>query len=197
MADKFTSDLHIGHERCAIAFRPHTSLDDMHDFIITHWNLNVYEEDDVFVLGDIFMGQWKTLELANDFLNKLNFKSFNIVPGNHDNVNFLKSLSANRKNKGLTNVNVLDYLLERRFDTGVKNVKKYPLVCSHYPLASWSTVSKGIGHIHGHCHMAYRGQGRILDVGWDSIYYGGPGIWTIDMIKEYMSKREIYSVDYH
>lgn len=197
MSDKFTADLHIGHERCATDFRPHSSLDDMHDFIITRWNLNVCEDDDVFVLGDIFMGKWKTFDLANEFLNRLIFNSFNVVLGNHDNPKFLNELSEYRRNTGLTDFNVVGYLLEGKFDTGIKNTKKYPLVCSHYPLASWSTVSKGIGHVHGHCHGAYQGKGRILDVGWDSIYNNGPGIWTIDMIKEYMYSREIFSVDYH
>lgn len=198
MSDKFTADLHIGHERCATEFRPHSSLDDMHNFIITHWNLNVCEEDDVFVLGDIFMGKWKTLELANDFLNRLIFNSFNVIPGNHDTVNFLREISIYRDKKSLPSFNILPYLVEKRFAPEQKNVKKYPLVCSHYPLASWSNVSKGVAHVHGHCHGKYEGPGRILDVGWDGGYTkNGRHIWTVEQIKEFMYSREIYTVDYH
>lgn len=199
MATFFTSDLHIGHERCAVAFRPHSSLGDMHDYIITYWNLNITKEDDVYVLGDVFMGEWKTLEKANEFLNRLNFKSFNVIPGNHDKPNFLREISIHRSKMELNDFDVsTTHLVEKRFPVETKNTKMYPLVCSHYPLASWSTVAKGIGHVHGHCHMAYKGKGRILDVGWDGFYTEQKkGIWSVDDIKEYMNKQEIFSVDYH
>lgn len=198
MTTFFTADLHIGHERCATEFRPHPTLEDMHDFMVTRWNLKVTEEDDVYVLGDLFMGTYKTLEMANEFLNRLNFKNMYVVPGNHDKPNFLREISVFRERNGLPTFTIMPYLLEKRFPVETKNTKMYPLVCSHYPLASWSTVSKGIGHVHGHCHMAYTPKGRILDVGWDSIYYpDGKGIWSVDEIKEYMGKREIFAVDYH
>lgn len=199
MTTFFTSDLHIGHERCAVAFRPHSSLEDMHNFIITTWNTNITSADDVYVLGDIFMGEWKTLAKANEFLNLLNFKSFNVIPGNHDKPNFLRELSIYRGRNGKNDFDVsITHIVEKRFPVETKNIKMYPLVCSHYPLASWSTVAKGIGHVHGHCHMAYKGRGRILDVGWDGFYTERKkGIWSVDDIKEYMNKQEIFSVDYH
>lgn len=199
MTTFFTSDLHIGHQRCAVDFRPHGSLDDMHNFIITTWNTNITSADDVYVLGDIFMGEWKTLAKANEFLNLLNFKSFNVIPGNHDKPNFLRELSIYRGRNGKNDFDVsITHIVEKRFPVETKNTKMYPLVCSHYPLASWSTVAKGIGHVHGHCHMAYKGKGRILDVGWDGFYTERKkGIWSVDDIKEYMNKQEIFSVDYH
>ena len=198
MASKFTSDLHIGHYNCAVKYRPFSSLDDMHTDIVERWNQNITIDDDVFVLGDIFMNEYKTLEKANDFLNQLNFKSFNVVPGNHDKTNFLREISIYREKNSLSPFVIQPYLLEKRFPVEEKNAKFYPLVCSHYPLASWSTVSKGIGHVHGHCHMAYSPAGRILDVGWDGFYTEREkGIWSVDEIKAYMKEQEIYSVDYH
>lgn len=192
-----TSDLHIGHERCATVFRPHSSLDEMHEFIIYTWNAKVKESDDVYIGGDLFMGEWKTIDKANDMLNKLNGNKY-LIPGNHDNIKFLEGISRGRQKDGiLPTFEVLPHLVEKRFPIESKKSKHYPLVFSHYPLASWSTVAKGVGHIHGHCHMAYKGRGRILDVGWDSIYAGGPGIWSIVEIKEYMDQQEIFSVDYH
>lgn len=174
---------------------PHPTLEDMHDFIITRWNLRVHDIDEVIIIGDIFIGERKTVDKANDMLNRLKGNKY-LIPGNHDNIEFLKGISRVRQKDGiLPTFEVLPHLVEKRFPLETKNSKHYSLVCSHYPLASWSTVAKGIGHVHGHCHQAYRG--RILDVGWDSIYTGGPGIWSVAEIKEYMDSQEIFSVDYH
>lgn len=189
----FTSDLHIGHENILKYERGpfHPNLEHMHNHIVNTWNTKVSNADAVYILGDMFMNEEKEPDRVNYWLDRLNGTKL-LIPGNHDNVKRLNAATSSRTDFEISLTHQFDY----RFET-VPGKKKYRLICSHYPLASWSNCKEGLGHIHGHCHQQYKPQGRILDIGWDGIYQGLPGIWSIFEVIDYMKSREIYSVDYH
>ena len=62
----------------------------MNETIISNWNSVVTAEDEVWVLGDFFMGQ---LTAIDPILNRLNGK-IHLVRGNHDQKNRIKIYEA-------------------------------------------------------------------------------------------------------
>ena len=53
----FTSDLHLGHDREFI-YKPRgfNSVYEMNEAIIANWNKVVQPEDDIYLLGDVMLG---------------------------------------------------------------------------------------------------------------------------------------------
>ncbi len=144
-----TSDLHFYHNgilKFCPNTRPYKDLEEMHEALIFDWNSKVKPNDVIFSLGDFsFVGKEKT-EAIIDQLNG------NIVwiLGNHCQKVFM-SISANKQ-----------HYLELTFD-GTK-------VCMmHYPVSCWNRAAHGSVMLHGHTHGNYKGEGRTLDVGWDSV----------------------------
>lgn len=89
MAIFIVSDLHLGHDKPFIyGARGFENVDDMNEAIIRKWNEIVDEEDDVYILGDLVMGEERNLQL----LRRLN-GYFYIVRGNHDSDNRWKFYS--------------------------------------------------------------------------------------------------------
>ena len=77
----FSSDLHLGHNRSFIyAPRGFNSIEEMNEAIIERWNSVVGADDDVYVLGDLMLGD---NEKGLDCIERLNGK-LHIVLGNHD-----------------------------------------------------------------------------------------------------------------
>lgn len=76
-----TSDLHFGHDK-AFCYGPRgfDSVEEMNEAIVRNWNELVEDEDDVYVLGDLMLGDTeKGLELLETLKGRLH-----IVKGNHD-----------------------------------------------------------------------------------------------------------------
>ena len=71
------ADLHLGHEKVALA-RGFTSVEDHDECITDNWNSTVNKHSSVFVLGDIVFGQSNLSKLA-----RLNGTK-KLVLGNHD-----------------------------------------------------------------------------------------------------------------
>lgn len=71
------ADLHLGHEKIALA-RDFTSVKDHNETIITNWNRTVGKRDSVFVLGDVVFG-----EQNFPLLGMLNGTK-KLILGNHD-----------------------------------------------------------------------------------------------------------------
>lgn len=89
----FTSDCHFNHKNI-LAYepesRPFATIEEMNEVIIANWNSVVTAEDEVWVLGDFFMGQLTAIE---PILNRLNGK-IHLVRGNHDQKNRMKIYKA-------------------------------------------------------------------------------------------------------
>ena len=77
----FTSDLHFCHDKDFVyAARGFESIDEMNAEIIRRWNERVYPDDDVYVLGDLTLGN---VEEGLKLIAKLN-GYLHIMRGNHD-----------------------------------------------------------------------------------------------------------------
>ena len=76
-----TSDLHFNHDKEFIwKARGYSSVEDMNEAQIIKFNEIVTDEDDVWILGDLVMGQSTD---AIPLLKQLNGK-IHVVLGNHD-----------------------------------------------------------------------------------------------------------------
>lgn len=115
----FTSDLHIGHNK-EFLYNPRgfkTILD--HDTaIINNWNNTVTDNDVVYILGDLCLGQ-DIQEQDRVFYNLKGIKKF--IYGNHD------TLSRIERYKKDYNMEDLGYAYVLKYS------KKYSLYLSHYP----------------------------------------------------------------
>lgn len=167
------SDLHHFHSNIMkfnAATRPYSSVEEMHEAIRDDWNSKVKPNDVIFHLGDFSFGK---KEQTQQVLNKLNG---NIVwiAGNHDYALF--------KQMGLP--------YHHYFEVSYDNVK----VCMmHYAIAAWNQQGRGSSCVHGHSHGAYKGSGRVLDVGWDSV----GSIISLKEAVERTQAKEIYVADGH
>lgn len=76
-----TSDLHFGHNQEFIwKARGYNSIQEMDEDYICRWNATVSDEDDVYVLGDLMLGD---NDNGIDCISRLNGR-IHIVLGNHD-----------------------------------------------------------------------------------------------------------------
>ena len=79
-----TSDLHLNHDKDFIwGARGFSSITEMNNEIINKWNFSIDNEDDVYCLGDIMLGN----ELAGARLLHQLKGNIHIIRGNHDTDN--------------------------------------------------------------------------------------------------------------
>src|SRR5574344_115256 len=82
MAKLYIADLHFHSKGCLVFDdRPYDSVLDMNEDLINRWNAKVSRGDDVYILGDIFLGGSKDDQEA--ILQRLKGNKHLIV-GNHD-----------------------------------------------------------------------------------------------------------------
>lgn len=135
------------------------AIDIMNEHIIKNWNSLVSKEDNVFILGDVAMGQIKD---APALISQLNGNKI-LILGNHDKT--LKKLI--KSNDGLSNlfVSMYDYYEYSH----IYNGKKIMICMSHYPMRFWNSKNQGTLMLHGHLHGSPCDvPGRIKDVGLDT-----------------------------
>lgn len=155
----FTADQHFFHQNIIrYCNRPFTSVDEMHEAIITRHNEIVAPNDEVYFLGDVCMDVHKPKNLPCstmhilDILRHLNGRKHLIV-GNHDP-------------KPLMSFDIwksVNYYKEIK-----RNGQKFILM--HYPIESWNKRASGSIHLHGHCHGTLRSNARYVD------HHTGPGL---------------------
>ena len=77
----FSSDLHFNHNKDFL-YKPRgfDSIDAMNMAVVSNWNSVVTNEDDVYILGDLMLGD---NEAGISLLKMLNGK-LHIILGNHD-----------------------------------------------------------------------------------------------------------------
>jgi len=128
----YISDTHF-HHIGILEHRPEfTSLEEMHNTLITNWNTKVTKHDRVFILGDFSLGDKKqTLKI----LNKLNGEKL-LIKGNHSSV--MKYAEVKVK-FGF----IKDYYCKDK------------IVMCHYPMLSWRGKYNGYLHLFGHSHSNY------------------------------------------
>ena len=136
-----------------------SDVDSMNEKIISNWNSTVSPEDDVYILGDVCMGQ---IDKAPTYIRRLNGKKY-LIAGNHDRT-LRKLIKHNPENEDLF-MWIRDY---HSFYYG-KGKQKNGIVMSHFPISHWDEMNKGAIMFHGHTHGTPTGlSGRIKDIGIDT-----------------------------
>lgn len=78
----FTSDTHFNHDREFVySPRGFKTIQEMNRTLVKNWNETVGNDDDIYVLGDFFLGT--DFNYIQEVLNKLNGR-IHLVTGNHD-----------------------------------------------------------------------------------------------------------------
>ncbi|MDE5853680.1 MAG: hydrolase [Ruminococcus sp.] len=131
----YTADLHIGHTNIMkLSNRPFKTVEDMNETLVNNWNSVVMEDDDVYILGDVF---FKLNSHPEMYLKRMNGKKHLIV-GNHDKQYLEKEMFVNQ----FATIN--DYL--------VINDENRKVVLFHYPILEWDGYFRGYYHVYGHIH---------------------------------------------
>lgn len=149
----FTSDLHLGHNKNFIyKSRGFKSIEEHDKGIIKNWNNIIKDNDDVYILGDLILGD-NEKGLYN--LSKLNGK-FHIIYGNHDTPIRREIYPA------------LPQVIEAKEALTIKIGKQYYFLC-HYPAMTANYDDKPY-HNHlidlfGHIHSKEK-----FYIPWDPLY---------------------------
>jgi calcineurin-like phosphoesterase family protein len=157
------SDIHFNHANI-LQYETHrgASLDEMNELIINNHNSVVAPEDDVYIIGDVAMGQ---IALAPALIRRLNGVKM-LVAGNHDKTLTKKFRAGDPEFSDLF-VWVRDYY-ELKYKHTVTG-EKHMIVMLHYPMRFWLGSGENVLHFHGHTHGSPTGiEGKILDVGIDA-----------------------------
>jgi calcineurin-like phosphoesterase family protein len=173
----FSSDQHFGH-RNVLRFcgRPFTDEKEMGLALIANWNSVVTNDDIVVTMGDFFW--FNDSHSIKKCIDKLNGKEIYIVLGNHDKRESFHRVTDER-------VHIVDgitHIFLRCEDDTRWYQKTFEIVCSHYPLMTWSHRDKGAINLFGHIHSGPRCMGdydkdlplwtgQQLDVGVDNQEY--------------------------
>jgi calcineurin-like phosphoesterase family protein len=183
----FTSDLHLNHNKIIeYAKRPFPDVFTMNREIITRWNGRVKEEDDVYILGDVGMGD--KAEVV-EMLYELHGNIF-LVPGNHD----VGLMSIQRFRDRFVWIRSL---AEISIPTDPADKKKHQrITLCHYAMKVWNKSHHGAWQLYGHSHGNLRDDphSRQLDVGvdcWD--FYPA----SFAQIQVEMDRKEWKPIDHH
>lgn len=136
-----SSDLHFGHDREFI-YKPRgfNSVDEMNEAIVERFNKLVRPGDDLYLLGDLCLGD---PEKAMEYLNKLNGRKY-IIYGNHD--------TDRRKSMFWKLDNVANCADALSFKYG-----KYHFYLSHYPTITGNLQNENLAkmmlNLYGHTHQ--------------------------------------------
>lgn len=131
----YISDLHFGHSNCIhFDHRPFADVEEMDRTLIALWNSRVYNDDNVYVLGDFCFHNAKPAEW---YLRQLKGHK-HLVIGNHDG-------------KLLQNETAMSYFESVDKMMHIEDQGQHICLC-HYPIADWYKGRHGSWHIYGHIH---------------------------------------------
>ena len=132
----FTSDLHLGHDKDYIyKKRGFNSIKEMNEVIIEKINDEVLFEDEIWILGDLIMGENETNIKLIDKIK--GYK--HIIIGNHD------TLRRKELYKTLSRTEVHGY-------ADIIKYRKRVFYLSHYPVILNNGFNKKFYCLHGHTH---------------------------------------------
>lgn len=195
----FWSDAHFGH-RCENwevplwKIRGFSSVEE-HDLqLIDRWNSKATASSIFFHLGDFIFGP-NTIPRFRELCSILNFDTLYMMPGNHCSgwKQFFESQKQNiwniAANKRVIFIpNYLEAL-----------INGFPVVMSHYPLASFNGQARGSWMLHGHCHgKLYTSEignslykCKIMDLGVEASPYPK----SLKEVKDLMEAKTTFSFD--
>lgn len=180
MSIYFTSDLHFGHER-EFLYKPRgfDNVWDMNDTIIENWNKTISMDDDVYVLGDLMLGN---TDASIKLLKSLK-GNIHIILGNHDSDARIKLYNECHNVVEIVYATVLKY-------------RKYTFYLSHYPtltanLEGFNSLHQCVINLYGHTHQKtnfFNDIPYMYHVGMDS--HNCTPILLDDIIEEMKAKVE-------
>ena len=181
----FTSDLHFGHNKEFLwGPRGFESSQEHDEAVIRNWNSVVDYDDDVYVLGDLMLGD---NEYGLNCIKRLS-GHIHIILGNHD--------TETRAALYLhcPNVETIDYAREEKFEKNYFFLCHYPVITANYDdQKAWA---KHLINLHGHTHSDkrfYNNNPYMYNVSLDA-HYNYPVelneiIDDIKMFKEQLDKQ--------
>ena len=138
----FTSDLHLGHDKDFIVqARGFETVEEMNAEIIRRWNELVYPDDDVYVLGDLTLGD---VDAGIALIATLNGK-LHIMRGNHDTDKKVE------KYLELPNVIEVKYTDVLKYGKAVFWMSHYPTITANYD--DDKPWAKHVVCLFGHTHQ--------------------------------------------
>ena len=171
-----TSDQHFGHDREFIwKARGFSSIEEMNENYVSRWNSVVSKEDDIYVLGDIMLGDKSNIK----YFKQLNGR-IHIVYGNHD--------SMTRQQLYVETGQVIEddwaFML---------NYRKYHFFLTHFPCMTGNLEKENLKqmtlNLYGHTHQTsnfYDDRPYMYHVGVDS--HDGYPVLLDDIIEEMHAK---------
>lgn len=146
----FTSDTHWRHGNIIrYCDRPFNNVQEMDHTLIQNWNSVVTDQDLVFHLGDFaFADRSKFRQIANS-LNGTKI----LIQGNHDRTDDIPTECFTTV-ADMFQVSILDSELN----------EYVTFIMSHYPLATWAGINRGIFNLHGHIHSTPDLSGTGFDI---------------------------------
>ena len=156
----FTSDLHLGHDKDFIVqARGFETVEEMNAEIIRRWNERVYPDDDVYVLGDLTLGD---IEEGVRLIGKLN-GYLHIIRGNHDTDKKVERYLE------LPNVVSVQYADVLKYRKAVFWLGHYPTITANYD--DDKPWAKHVVCLFGHTHQEqpfYNDNPYMYNVGMDA-----------------------------
>ena len=136
----FTSDTHFNHDREFVySPRGFKTIQEMNGTLVKNWNETVGNDDDIYVLGDFFLGT--DFNCIQEVLNKLNGR-IHLVTGNHDTPSKITEYTS------WNNIVEIADALRIRY-------KKREFFLCHYPVLTASLEqdpNKAVINLFGHTH---------------------------------------------
>lgn len=170
-----TSDLHFGHDREFVwKVRGYNSIEEMNEDYVHRWNSTVSDEDDVYVLGDLMLGDKSNIE----YIKRLK-GIIHIALGNHD--------TRTREEMYRELPNVVEVMWAIKLD-----YRKYHFFMTHFPAMTGNLEKESLRqmtlNLYGHTHQNtnfYEDRPYMYHVGVDS-HDGYPVLLDtiIDQMKE-------------
>ena len=156
----FTSDMHLGHDKDFVTkARGFETVEEMNAEIIRRWNERVYPDDDVYVLGDLTLGD---VEEGIRLIAKLN-GYLHIMRGNHDTDKKVERYLE------LPNVVSVQYADVLKYGKAVFWMGHYPTITANYD--DDKPWAKHVVCLFGHTHQEqpfYNDNPYMYNVGMDA-----------------------------
>lgn len=136
----FTSDLHFNHDKPFIyKDRGFSSIEEHNEAIIKNWNEKVKSGDEVYLLGDVCMGE--DIEANLELLKRLKGNIY-LITGNHD---------TNKRIEYFKNSHIFTEIIP--VGTMLKH-RKWEFILTHYPMmvSNQDDKYKKIWNLCGHTH---------------------------------------------
>ena len=132
----YISDCHFFHQNVLhLANRPYSTVEEMNEDIILRWNARITNDDDVYILGDMFF-RFDDIQQVKDILNRLNGKK-HLIKGNHDR--FLKQIRWQ------------DYFESFDLYKEIADGDRF-VILFHYPIEEWNGFYRNSYMVYGHVH---------------------------------------------